>query len=168
MRSLPLPGGGRTGSRPGGGGLQGPPPRPGVAYDPVRDRAPGEGDLEHLAARRLDRLADGLAPLVRLPGGDADVPLPVPDGDQRIEAEPAPAFHDLRDPVDGDHVLDQPVAFPLALARVAALAAPPTTATPASTTAARATRWTVRRRRRCLRPGRLWRRGSGRRGFLRR
>src|SRR2546425_3460699 len=106
------------------GGLEEHPPRPVVADDLVRDRATGEGDLDQVAPRRLDGLADGLADLVRFPGGDADASLPVAHGDERVEAEPPAALDDLGHPVDGDHVFDQAVAFPLALAGVAALAAP--------------------------------------------
>src|SRR5204862_3192666 len=84
-------------------------------------------------------LADGLAHLVRLAGGDADVPLPVAHGDQRVEAEPPAALDDLGDAVDGDHVLEDAVAFArraivATLPAAAAATTPP--AAPAATTAA--------------------------------
>src|SRR5256884_2388757 len=81
--------------------------------------------------RRLYGLAHRLAHLVRLAGGDPDASLPVAHGDERVEAEAPAALHDLRDAVDGNDVLDEPVALALPLARVAPLpTAPPTPAPP--------------------------------------
>ena len=134
----------------------------------VRDRPAGERNLEHLAARGLDRLAHRFTDLVRLAGRDADASLPIPHGHQGVEPEPAAAFHDLGDAVDGDHVLDQPVAFPLTVARVAALATPAATPTsspaspaaPAPSPSPRAAVRAVRRWRRCGRGRRRRRRGG--------
>src|SRR5207247_435480 len=115
------------------------PSRSVVAHDFVGDGAAGERDLGEPPARRLHGLADGLAHLVRLAGGDADVPLPVAHGDQRVEAEPPAALDDLGDAVDGDHVLEDAVAFArrAIVATLPAAAATPTpAAAPAATTAA--------------------------------
>src|SRR6516164_1339414 len=75
------------------------------------DRAPRERNGHHLSARPFDRLADGLRDLVRLARREADFPLPVADGHERIEREAPAAFHDLGDTVDGDHVLDEIAAL---------------------------------------------------------
>src|SRR5579883_2157493 len=110
-------------------------PRPVLADDLVWDRAPGEGDRRHAPAGRVDRLAHGLGDLVGLAGGEADLPLPVADGDEGVEGEAPAALDDLGDAVDGDHVLEQLAALtsPVAAARppVAAIA---TTARPAAPT----------------------------------
>src|SRR5213593_1016471 len=112
-----------------------------VTDDFVRDGRARERDLDQATAGGFDRLAHRLAHLVRLAGGDPDAPLPVAHGDERVEAEAPAALHDLRDAVDGDDVLDKPVALALALARVAPLPAPPPTpaapapATPSATSA---------------------------------
>src|SRR6266700_1718941 len=87
----------------------------------VRDGRARERDLDQAAAGGLDGLAHRLAHLVRLTGGDPDSSLPVAHGDERVEAEATAALHDLRDAVDGNHVLDEPVALALPLARVAPL-----------------------------------------------
>src|SRR6266540_3145681 len=101
-----------------------------IADDLVRDGPTRERHLHHLAARGLDGLAYRLALLVRLPGRDADPALAVADGDERVEAEPPAALDDLGDAVDRNDVLDEAVAFALALAAVAPLATPPTPAPP--------------------------------------
>jgi hypothetical protein len=102
----------------------------------VRDRAPGQGDLNHATARRFDRLADGLGDLVRLAGGKADASLTVADGDERVEREAPPTLDDLGDTVDRDNVLDQVIPF--------AIAAPaPVTATVAATSTVTAAAWTT-------------------------
>src|ERR1051326_1199554 len=105
--------------------------------DLVRDRRPRERHFHHPTARRLHRLAHGFADLVRLARRDADMPVPVAHGDERVEAEPPAAFHHLGHAVDRDDVLDQPVALPLALTRIAPLAAasPAAAATPPTPTA---------------------------------
>src|SRR5213593_3704112 len=103
-----------------------------VTDDFVRDGRARERDLDQATAGGFDRLAHRLAHLVRLAGGDPDAPLPVAHGDERVEAEAPAALHDLRDAVDGDDVLDKPVALALALARVAPLPAPPPTPRPPS------------------------------------
>src|SRR5204863_3576877 len=77
-------------------------------------------------------LADRFADLVRLPRRDADVPVPVAHGDQRVEAEAPAPLHHLGHTVDRDDVLDEPVALALALARIAPLATPSATATAAT------------------------------------
>src|SRR3989475_11716787 len=96
-----------------------------VPDDFMRDGRARERHLDHAAAGGLYGLAHRLAHLVRLSGGDPDASLPVAHGDERVEAEAPAALHDLRDAVDGNHVLDEPVALALPLARVAPLAAPP-------------------------------------------
>src|SRR3989441_1109765 len=101
--------------------------RPVLADDLVGDRATRERDFVHAAARGLDGLPHRFADLVGLAGRDADLSLAVADSDQRVEAEAAPALHDLRDAIDRDDVLDHAVA----LARPAAIAFAPV-ATPAS------------------------------------
>src|SRR5256884_9816985 len=102
-----------------------------VPDDFMRDGRARERHLDHAATRGLDGLAHRLAHLVRLAGGDPDASLPVAHGDERVEAEAPAALHDLRDAVDGNDVLDEPVALALPLARVAPLpTAPPTPAPP--------------------------------------
>src|SRR3989475_9307410 len=124
---------------PGRGGLQEHAPGAVVTDDFMRDRRPRERDLDQAAAGGFDRLAHGLAHLVRLAGGDPDPPLPVAHGDERVEPEAPAALHDLRDAVDGNDVLDEPVALALAVARVAPLPAPPPTPTPPAPPAPSAT-----------------------------
>src|SRR6266550_2553653 len=104
------------------GGLQKHAPGAVVPDDFMRDGRARERHLDHAAARGLYGLAHRLAHLVRLAGGDPDA--------------------SLRDAVDGNDVLDEPVALALPLARVAPLpTAPPTPtaatpATPSSSAAA--------------------------------
>src|SRR5690606_38271912 len=99
-----------------------------------------------VATRGVHGLADRFRHFVRLARRHAHLPLPVADGDQRVEAEPTAALDDLRDAVDGDHVLDEigPLAILLrrvvtATAATAFAAAPALTATPARTTRTAAT-----------------------------
>src|SRR5438094_438351 len=106
-----------------------------VPDDFMRDSRPRERDLDHAATRGLDGLAHRLAHLVCLAGGDPDASLPVAHRDARVEAEAPAALHDLRDAVDGNDVLDEPVALALPLARVAPLpTAPPTPTAPTPAT----------------------------------
>src|SRR5690606_29347309 len=116
-----------------------------LAQDLVRDRGAGAGELHHPALGRLDCLPDRLGDLVGLPRGDADLPLAVPDGHERVEREAPAALDHLGHAVDGDHVLDElvgavavaPVTPLAALATPAAAAlAAPATAAPAAATAA--------------------------------
>src|SRR2546427_4295775 len=100
-----------------------------VPDDFMRDGRARERDIDQAAARGLDGLPHRLAHLVRLAGGDPDASLPVAHGDERVEAEASAALHDLRDAVDGNDVLDEPVALALPLARVAPLPTAPTTPT---------------------------------------
>src|SRR5207249_3239163 len=123
----------------GRGGLQEHAPGAVVTDDFMRNGRARERHLDHAAAGGFDGLAHRLAHLVRLAGGDADAPLPVAHGDQRVEAETPAALHDLRDAVDGNDVLDEPVALALPLARVAPLPAAPPTASPPASTAPTAT-----------------------------
>src|SRR5881296_3771668 len=116
----------------GRGGLQEHAPGAVMTDDFMRDGRARERDLDQAAAGGFDRLAHRLAHLVRLSGGDPDAPLPVAHGDERVEPEAPAALDDLGDAVDRDHVLDEAVAFALALARIPALAAAPPT-TPATT-----------------------------------
>src|SRR5207248_8968863 len=122
---------------PGRGRLEQHAPGAVVTDDLVRDGRAREGDLDHAAAGGFDGLANRLAHLVRLAGGHPDASLPVAHGDERVEAEAPAALHDLRDAVDGNDVLDEPVALALSLARIAPLpAAPPTPAPPAPSASA--------------------------------
>src|SRR2546430_10231444 len=109
-----------------------------VADDLVRNRGARERHLQQATARGFDGLADRFADLVRLPRRDPDVPAPIANGDQRVEAEAPAPLHHLGHTVDRDDVLDEPVALALALARIAPLATPSATAT-ATTPAASAT-----------------------------
>src|SRR5437762_535554 len=124
IRSSPLPGGGSGRSRPG---LR-------LRYFRVR----GSLAMSHFLARPVrDGLELDAAHLVRFAGGHPDASLPVAHGDERVEAEAPAALHDLRDAVDGNDVLDEPVALALSLARIATLpAAPPTPASPAPSASA--------------------------------
>src|SRR2546421_7053834 len=117
-------------ARSGRGGLQEHAPGAVVTDDFMRNGRARERHLDHAAAGGFDGLAHRLAHLVRLTGGDADAPLPVAHGDQRVEAEAPATLHDLRDAVDGNDVLDEPVALALSLARVAPLPPPPPPAAP--------------------------------------
>src|SRR6266516_4636481 len=114
------------------GGLQEHPARAMVPHDLVRDGAARERHFHHAPARGFHGFAHRLTHFVGFAGRDADLPLPIADRDQRVEPEPPATLDDLGDAVDRDHVLDQAVAFALALTAVAALtAAPP--APPAAT-----------------------------------
>src|SRR6267378_7004316 len=111
-----------------------------LADDLVRDRAARERHLHHLSARGLDGFAHRFADLVRLAGRDAHVALPVPDRDERVEAEAPAALHDFRDAIDRDDVFHHavvvaptPVVTPFATAASTAAAA--STPTPASASA---------------------------------
>src|SRR5438552_14367763 len=125
----------RDDARPGCGGFQKHAPRAVVPDDLMGNGRPRERDLHHAAAGGLDGLAPRLTHLVRLAGCDPTAPLPVAYRDQRVEAEAPATLHDLRDAVDGDDVLDEPIALALPLARVAPLAAPPPTPSPSTPTA---------------------------------
>src|SRR5574341_688784 len=154
------------------GGLQQHAPRPVVAHDLMRDRAAGKRHRRHLAPGGFHRLAHRLADFVRLARGDADVPLPVAHGDERVEAEPPAALHHLGDAVDRDHVLDVAVAFAAAaIAAPRALAAPaprtttpPTTPCPTATPAATTTAMTAPAAPPTGPAGMRRRRAAGRRG----
>ena len=82
-----------------------------LAHDLVRNRRAGHRDRHHVAARAVHGLADRFRHFVRLARRDADLALPVADGDERVEREAPAALHDLRDAVDRDHVLDEIAAF---------------------------------------------------------
>src|SRR6266513_2799419 len=105
-----------------------------LADDLVRDRTAGQRDFVHAPARGLDRFAYRLADLVRLAGRNADLPFAVADGNEGVEAEAPATFHDFRDAVDRDDVLDHAVAFApvtaIALTPLAAATSAPATATP--------------------------------------
>src|SRR5687767_5582881 len=107
-----------------------------LARDLVRDRRSRQRHVDQVAARGLDGLADRLGDFVRLPRREADLPLPVAHGHERVEAEPASALDDLGDAIDRDDVLDQIAAFALLTAAlVAATAAPAPAAITARPTA---------------------------------
>src|SRR5256886_8981882 len=107
------------------GGLEEHPPGAMMADDLVRNRGARERHLQHATARGFDGLADRFADLVRLPRRDADVPVPVAHGDQRVEAEaPAPPPHPC--PTAARHdVLAEPVALPLSPAPIPPPPPPP-------------------------------------------
>src|SRR5436309_4418064 len=115
------------------GGFQEHASRAVVPHDLVRDRAACERHFHHAPARGFHGFAHRLAHFVGLAGRDADPSLSIADGDQRVEPEAPAPLDDLGDAVDRDHVLDETVAFALALTAVAALTAaspaPPATAT---------------------------------------
>src|SRR5215207_1899765 len=109
-----------------------------LARDLVRDRRSRQRHGDQVAARGLDGLANRLGDLVRLPRCEADLPLPIANGDERVEAEPASALHDLRDTVDRDDVLDQIAPFAILTATtVATTPAAASAAVTATLTAAR-------------------------------
>src|SRR5258705_1822821 len=91
-----------------------------LAGDFVRDRGARERHLDEVAPSCLDGLADRLPDFVRLTRREAHLSLPVAHGDERVEAEPASALHDLGHAVDRDHVLDQVAPFALPAATVVA------------------------------------------------
>src|SRR5207248_5719871 len=97
--------------------------------DLVRDRRARERHLHQPTARRFHRLAHRFADLVRLAGRDADVPVPVAHGDERVETEPPAAFHHLGHAIDRDDVFNEPVALTLTLTPVTSLATAPPAAT---------------------------------------
>src|SRR5579859_4030870 len=103
-------------------------------HDFVRDRATGERDLVHAAARSLDRLAHRFAHFVGLAGRDSDLTFPIPHSHQCIKGEAATPLYDFRDAVDRDDVLDHAVAF-AALTAIAAGPIAALTTTPASAAA---------------------------------
>src|SRR5467141_3040065 len=130
------------------GGLEQYAARAVFADDLVRDRPARERYFRHLAARGLDGFAHRFADLVRLAGRDAHVALPVPDRDERVEAEAPTALHDFRDAIDRDDVFHHavvvaptPVVAPFATAASTAAAA----STPASPAPAPAPSGTARR-----------------------
>jgi hypothetical protein len=57
---------------------------------------------EHPLLRGLARLADRVRDFVRLAEADADAPLAVAHGDDRVEGEAAPALDHLGDAIDVD------------------------------------------------------------------
>src|SRR5207302_8526182 len=61
----------------------------------------------HLLLRLVDALPDRFRHLVGLAEPEADASAAVPDDDQRAEAEPPAALHDLGDAVDVDDLLLQ-------------------------------------------------------------
>src|SRR6266513_1410752 len=122
----------RDDARPGRGGFQQHAPGAVVTDDLVRDGRARERDLDQAAAGGFDGLAHRLAHLVRLAGGDPDASLPVAHCHERVEAEPPAALHDLRNAVDRDDVLHEPVTLALPLARVAPLP-PPASSSPTPT-----------------------------------
>src|SRR5206468_12435295 len=100
----------------------------------MRDRAAGQRDFVHVAARGFHGLAHRFADFVRLAGCDPDLAFSIPHRNQCIEGETATTLHSLRDAVDRDDVLDHAVALAVASATVApfttAATAPAPTAPP--------------------------------------
>ena len=64
-------------------------------------------DAEHVLLGRFRRLANGVRDLVRLAEPDPDLAHAVTDGDESVEAEPAPSLDDLRDPVDMNRLFEK-------------------------------------------------------------
>src|SRR5712692_4273202 len=108
-----------------------------VPHDLVGDRAAGERNVHHAAARGLNRFTHCLTHLVGLASRYANVALAVAHGDQRVEAKASAALDDFGDAVDRNDVLNVAVAFPAATAVVPPLAAaaPSWPATPAAAAA---------------------------------
>jgi len=71
----------------------------------VRDGVADDRNAEQVLLRVLAALADGFRNFVRLAEAHADMAGAVADDDQRGEAEPAAALHDLRHAVDADHAV---------------------------------------------------------------
>src|SRR5579875_326101 len=98
-----------------------------LALHRMRDRRRDPRDPEEVLLRLLDALGDRRRHFLRLAVTDADGAVTVADDDQRGEAEPPTALHDLGHPVDGDDPLEMRAllgAAPVAAA-VAAVAAVP-------------------------------------------
>jgi hypothetical protein len=81
-----------------------------AAFDRVVQRALLEAHLLEVAARLLHRLLHGDRDFLRLALAHADAAVAVADDGQRGERHDASALHDLRDAVDADHLLAEPVA----------------------------------------------------------
>src|SRR5450755_2478052 len=90
---------------PGTGRLEQHDPGRLLALDGVRDRTGDPGHPEEALLRRLDALGDRRGHLLGLAVADADHAVAVAHHDQRGEAEPAAALHDLGHAVDGDDAL---------------------------------------------------------------
>jgi hypothetical protein len=71
----------------------------------VRDGGADHGHPEHVLARLVVALADGLGNLVRLAQTHADMTRLVADDHERGEAEATATLHDLRHAVDVDDAL---------------------------------------------------------------
>src|SRR5882757_383427 len=78
-----------------------------LALDRVRDGALNAGHLEEALLGLLDTLGDRRGHLLGLAVAHTHGALAVADHDQGGEAEPPTALHDLGDPVDVHHALDE-------------------------------------------------------------
>src|SRR5688500_8627346 len=87
--------------------------------DFMRNRSSRHRHLLHVAARAIDRLAHRLRNFVCLSCREADLALPIANGDKCIEREAASTLNYLGNTVDGDHVLDE-LASTVAASTIAA------------------------------------------------
>src|SRR5688572_13583417 len=112
------------------------PPRAMLAHDLVRNRSSGQRYTDAVPTRSIDRLANGLGHFVRLPGGDADLALPVANGHESVEGESAATRYDLGDTIERDDVLDEIAAFALPARAATTITATTTTVASSATVAA--------------------------------
>src|SRR4051812_14279534 len=106
-----------------------------LANDLVRNRVPRERDWPELATRGVHGLANGFGDFVCLARGKADASRAIADRDERVERKAPAALHDLRDAINGDHVLDEIATLARPLVAAALSAASFATAMAALTTA---------------------------------
>jgi hypothetical protein len=78
-----------------------------LTNDFMRNRSARHRYALHVAARSIDSLANRFGNFIRLAGGKSNFALTVSDGNECIEREATSALHDLRDAIDGNHVLDE-------------------------------------------------------------
>src|SRR6266536_256339 len=93
-----------------GGRLHENPGRSVATLHRVMERTAFQAHLDHPAARLFHRLLNRDRDLLGLPLAHADPAVTVADDRQSGESQDAPALHHLRDAVDADHLLAQPVA----------------------------------------------------------
>src|SRR2546427_1367150 len=93
-----------------GGRLHENPGRAMPSLNRVMERATFQPHLDHPATRLFHRLLNRDRDLLGLPLAHADPAVTVADDGQRGESQDAPALHHLRDAVDADHLLAQPIA----------------------------------------------------------
>jgi hypothetical protein len=77
-----------------------------LAHNFMRNGGAGPRQLDHGALGRVDCFADRLGDLVRLPGCDPHLALPIPNSHQRVEGETPATLDHLGHAIDGDDILD--------------------------------------------------------------